>query len=115
VDTTLYESPKLPELIKNGKHYAQVISLLNTGTCVKWNPEKAGNGARSIAEAHFLADFTVLPIYLAILNRTRNTPVEFIEQIWSAYQDSARIMTKSFSDDMFEGIVSAGSSLSTDS
>jgi hypothetical protein len=38
VDTNLYESPKLPELIKRGKHYGQVISLLITGAGVKPNP-----------------------------------------------------------------------------
>jgi hypothetical protein len=47
--------------------------------------------------------FTVLPIHLAILNRTLNTPVEFIEKILSAYPDGARTLAKSFSDDMFEG------------
>jgi hypothetical protein len=87
VDTTLHESPKLPELIKNGNYYGQVISLLNTGACVKPNPEKDGNGAKPILEDRFLTDFTVLPIHLAILNRTRNTPVEFIEKIVSAYTD----------------------------
>jgi hypothetical protein len=48
VDTTLYEIFILLELIKNGTHYEQVISLLNTGACVKPNPEKAGNGAKPI-------------------------------------------------------------------
>jgi hypothetical protein len=81
VDTTLYESPKLLELIKNVKYYGQVISLLNIGACVKPNPEKAGNGAKPIPKARFLSGFTVLPIHLAILNRTRNTPVEFIEKM----------------------------------
>jgi hypothetical protein len=37
------------------------------------------------------------------LNRTRNTPVEFIEEILSAYPDGAKALTKSFSDDTFEG------------
>jgi hypothetical protein len=96
VDTTLYERSILPELIKNGTQYEQVISLLNTGACVKPNPVKASNCVKPIPEASFLADFTVLPIHLAILYRTRNTRVEFIEEILSAYPYGARTLTKIF-------------------
>jgi hypothetical protein len=103
VDTTVYETPKLPELITDGQYYEDVITFLNTGPVVKPNPKIAGNGVKPILEARFLVDFTVLPIHLAILNRTRNTPVDFIDKILSAYPDGARTLTKSFSEDMFEG------------